>query len=378
METAITVDEQLEDLKCLAAVCHDILTYDSNTKIVKSGNTQRKAYAVFLDKYIAVLGVPNQKFQDHKHSIYTSYEKMRVSILQSASSDEWMGLEESMFWFGVEKDEIKKKNVKIILYVFYGLACDINQVLELKLTPKEKAESKEYMFCEELLYYTLKCYRHAITGSKYESDQSKLDEIIMDIESNLGIEDGVKKQLPQQSGTGAAAAPGFQAFMGNMIGGLANMADNMGVKLPDGRSISDLTREIKFDDIQKSLATTLSNPDLINNITSAVTGATSAVAPVDGQGQVPGQVESQSAVAPVDGQVQVPGQAQTQPQAVPDIGAAFGSFMSNLAQPQPGGQVDFGKALGGLLGSLGSLAVPPPSVSGQVQPQPQTTPEVTQ
>lgn len=256
-----TTPDDLGNLLDLINVCDDILTERNSGGLVTQ--KRRDAYGTFLSKYRMLIegeGVQDPSFSDHIDYIYSLYVKKRSSILNTIDDDSWIEHEDTCIWFGENNPTLKKKNIKICIYVFFIKGHEIKSKLDVELKEHERMEKDAYFYADELLYFLLKCFKQCIVGTKYEQDADRLQDAITQISDEMGMQEDVPRKK----------TAGFDTFLGPMMGTLGGIADSAGIKLPDGTPISKMLENIDGAKIQEAIMGFVKNPEMMEKIGSAV------------------------------------------------------------------------------------------------------------
>lgn len=243
------------------------------------------------------------------------YEKNRIPALNILNNDNWLKKNTIKIQFGdgVNLTE-KHRKYCIMLSNFYIKACEQEEEAEKRFTNPDNSNENENE-CFELIrrqVILLHLYRIFRLVIEKTDDHGKLDEIINDLEVNLGIKEG--ERVPCKENSKENSKDGKEQPPANPLNGMSDMItqvlDRMGIKSesdkkPSGEELGKVINSVFSDsntqnalgefvknmqgcnDISQMFTIVsdgLKNPNLINTITSITAPLTEGMNKADSSG----------------------------------------------------------------------------------------------
>jgi len=204
-----------------------------------------------LNKYIKAYELSEP--DDHKEYFLNIYKKYRVPILKGYKNDSWLRKNSIIIQFGEGLENVNKE-IRIMLSSIYNTACQLRKDAETNL---EGLPDEAYENCQELIYpdifmlHLYRLFRESLPPDN--EDRSKLNNLVTEIEGELGIE--------SESQVQTNAPSGFSGMM-NLISGLL---PKLGIPAPD---VSKMPSEQEMSNILNNL---LNNPQTQSTISNVFT-----------------------------------------------------------------------------------------------------------
>jgi hypothetical protein len=183
-----------------------------------------------------------------------------------------------MIWFGQDVPTIKGKNIRLPITIIHTKAREIRDKLEdaigeLAKHDESLLDDDKIFYPDEILYYLLKIFRSCVqteieiqesgeedpepaTIKKLESDVKVLNEIILEIGKDIGINPETKRV-----NTGP---------LSGLVNGVTSIIKQSGIKGPNGEDIGDKLENIDSGNIGKIIDGFFTNKELTQSIGTAV------------------------------------------------------------------------------------------------------------
>jgi len=274
MEPATTDRDDMIEIDNLISVCREILDgYDKAD--LTCTQRRRDPTRAFLEIYAKTAATSGLVV--HINCFLEVYNNKRSKILNTLNDESWMK-EDIVIWFGGNLPNVRKNNIKIILSDIYKRGLIRHNVIESTTTEKERENIDEYYYIDELVYFLIKIFILVIEDTEYEVDIPQLKAIVAEISVDLGMTDEIKKPV-------APAPNPFSAI----TSALAGAVDQMGIKTPDGKPISEMMQNIDLSKIGEMVSGVLKDESMMKNITNTVSTFGQNIMPAQ-DGTTPGQI----------------------------------------------------------------------------------------
>ena len=267
-QTNVKPGTGMEDITQLLIVSKNILdAYNRADLEGKYGKRDR--CRALLEAYTKIAN--ETCFEDHDNSFLDLYEVARTGILNTLTDVTWIAgrrdNEKLSVWFGSHLPEVKKNNIKLMISEIYDRGLERHNKLRSVYTEEELDKYDEYFYVDEMLMYLIRIFISCIKGVKtdFDEDIPKLQSISESLRMRVGIPESelsTPKSLP---------TPPPNPFS-NIATTMGQALNQLGLKTPDGKPIGDLVQNMDMGALGSALATTVSNPEIMQNIIGSVTG----------------------------------------------------------------------------------------------------------